>query len=99
LLRTNEWELSHILHFTFFSTFCAGGFQWQDFRGGGQAWSVEDIMSHFFGGQAAGGFGSNMFTSAAFMMDTPLRLTFMVRGEMHSMTLARGEDQLGSCCS
>lgn len=37
-------------------------------------------MQHFFGGGAAGGFGGgNMFTSAAFMMDTPLRLTFMVR--------------------
>lgn len=36
-------------------------------------------MSHFFSG-AAGGFpGGNMFTSAAFMMDVPLRLTFMVR--------------------
>jgi hypothetical protein len=69
--------------------FCAGGFQWQDFRGGGQAWSVEDIMSHFFGGQAAGGFGSNMFTSAAFMMDTPLRLTFMVRIEGNVLLCVR----------
>lgn len=40
-------------------------------------------MQHFFGGAAggaAGGFGGgNIFGSAAFMMDTPLRLTFMVR--------------------
>lgn len=56
-----------------------GGFNWQWQEGGGQAWSVEDIMQHFFGG-AAGGFGGpggNVFTSAAFMMDAPLRLTFM----------------------
>jgi hypothetical protein len=46
---------------------------------------VEEIMQHFFGGAAggaAGGFGGgNMFASAAFMLDTPLRLTFMVRGD------------------
>jgi hypothetical protein len=39
-------------------------------------------MQHFFGGRGgAGGFGGggNIFTSAAFMMDVPLRLTFMVR--------------------
>lgn len=60
-----------------------GGFQWQwqEGQGGGPAWSVEEIMQHFFGGAAggaAGGFGGgNMFASAAFMLDTPLRLTFM----------------------
>lgn len=48
-------------------------------------------MSHFFGG-AAGGFGGaggNMFTSAAFMMDAPLRLTFMVGGQVCVLVLGR----------
>jgi hypothetical protein len=60
------------------SSALAGGFNWGGGGGGGQAWSVEDIMSHFFSG-GGGGFAGGMFTSAAFMMDVPLRLTFMVR--------------------
>jgi len=69
----------------------AGGFNWQWQEGGGQAWSVEDIMQHFFGG-AAGGFGGpggNVFTSAAFMMDAPLRLTFMVGSHACVLVLGR----------
>lgn len=63
----------------------AGGFSWQwqggGGGGGGTPFSVEDIMSHFFGGGGGGGFGgANVFTTASYMMDTPLRLTFMVRG-------------------
>jgi hypothetical protein len=85
---------------------CAGGFQWQYQDGaGGQAWSVEEIMQHFFGGRGgAGGFGGggNIFTSAAVMMDVPLRLTFMVRywnlNAMRSVPVICSATHVWACC-